>query len=101
MDKFLIFDKINFYGQHILKSQDILINNTFNLNSFEPLNEYKILYLIYEYDDILKAIELKNNLKNDIIFVIMDNYLTKFFRRQNNVEFYSYIQIFRIFSKRE
>jgi hypothetical protein len=100
MDKFLIFDKINFYGQHIIKTQDVLINDSFNLNSLENINEYKMIYLIYEYKDISKANELKNKIKIEIIFIVMDNNLRKYFRKQKNIVFYSYIEIYRIFAVR-
>ena len=43
-----------------MRSNDILIDNTINFNNIQNLNEFKIIYFIYEYDDMLKAIANKS-----------------------------------------
>lgn len=101
MEKFIIFDRSEFYGKHILKENIDVFFNDFNiLDNNTCFSSYKVLYFIYDYGDVFKSVVLKQKLRKELIFVIMDEGLIKRFKRQNKIKFYTYIQIFNILKDR-
>ncbi len=101
MQKFLIFDKNEFYGKHIANKNDIIFKTHKEINEFSSIHHYNLLYLVYEDEDFYQSLQLNSELFKKIEYVLMDKKVKKKkFKRNLKTKLYNYIEAYHLLNNR-